>query len=78
MIFTVASKLNLLYGRGRYLSTDRYEIARGLNLYFYDSDSILKEFVDFEMIECKDLEEPVKFMDGEEPVKLKIVICRKK
>jgi SAM-dependent methyltransferase len=78
MIFTVTSKLNPLYGRGRFLSKDRYEIAKELNVYFYDSDSILDEFKDFEMIECKDLEEPVKFMDGEEPVKLKIVICRKK
>jgi shikimate kinase len=67
-----------LYGKGRYLSRDRYEIAKGLKVYFYDTDSILQEFEDFEIIECKDLEEPVKFMDGEEPVKQKIVICKKK
>jgi SAM-dependent methyltransferase len=78
MIFTVASKLNLLYGRGRYLSTDRYEIAKGLNVYFYDDDIILEEFREFEIIECRDLEEPVKFMEGEDPMKLKIVICKKK
>jgi SAM-dependent methyltransferase len=78
MVFTVTSKLNALCGRGRYLSTDRYEIAKGLNVYFYDDDIILEEFREFEIIECRDLEEPVKFMEGEDPMKLKIVICKKK
>jgi hypothetical protein len=34
----------------------------------------LDEFSDFGIIECKDIEEPVKFMEGAEPVKLKLVI----
>jgi hypothetical protein len=29
------------------------------------------------LIECKDIEEPVKFMKGEEWVKLKYVVCKK-
>ena len=78
MVFTVTSKLNALCGRGRYLSADRYEIAKGLNVYFYDDDTILEDFREFEIIECRDLEEPVKFMEGEDPMKLKIVICKKK
>jgi SAM-dependent methyltransferase len=77
MVFVVASKETSLYRHGKYLSKDRYEIAKGLRAYFYDSDSVLKEFSDFGMIDCKDIEEPVKFMEGEEPVKLKIVICKK-
>ncbi|MGC1392391.1 MAG: class I SAM-dependent methyltransferase [Bacteroidales bacterium] len=77
MLFTVASKENSLFGTGRYLSTDRYEISKGLRVYFYDYFSVLNEFSDLAMIECKDIEEPVKFMEGVEPVKLKLVICRK-
>jgi cyclopropane fatty-acyl-phospholipid synthase-like methyltransferase len=77
MIFTVASNGNSLYGKGRKISRNRYEIAKGLKVYFYDEDSVLKEFEEFGMIECTDLEEPVKFMDGEEPVKLTLVICKK-
>jgi SAM-dependent methyltransferase len=77
MVFTVASKDASLFGTGKYLSKDRYEIAKGLKVYFYDSDSVLKEFSNFGMIECKDIEEPVKFVEGEEPVKLKFVICKK-
>ena len=77
MIFTAASKNTGLYGHGRCISKDRYEIARGLKVYFYDNDAILKEFSDFGIVECSDFVEPVKFMEGEEPVKLKLVICKK-
>lgn len=77
MIFIAASKNTGLYGHGRCISKDRYEIARGLKAYFYDNDTIIKEFSDFGIVKCSDFEEPVKFMEGEEPVKLKLVICRK-
>ncbi|MGD0755865.1 MAG: class I SAM-dependent methyltransferase [Bacteroidales bacterium] len=77
MIFIVASKQTSLYKTGKYLSKDRYEILKGLKVFFYDSDSVFKEFSDFGMIECKDIEEPVKFIDGGDPVKLKFVICKK-
>ena len=43
----------------------------------YDSDSIITEFSDFGIVESCDIDEPVKFMEGEKPVKLKFVICRK-
>jgi hypothetical protein len=46
-------------------------------VYFYDSESVSKEFADFGIVEFKDIEEPVKFMDAQEPIKLIQVICRK-
>lgn len=78
MVFIVASKQTSLYGRGKFLSRDRYEIAKGLKAFFYDSDSVIKEFSDFGLIESREIEEPVKFMKGEEPVKLMLVVCKKK
>jgi SAM-dependent methyltransferase len=77
MIFTLASKHTGLFGSGKHIGRDRYEIVKGLKVYFYDSESVIKEFSEFGIIEHKDIEEPVKFMDGEQPVKLKLVICRK-
>lgn len=77
MLFVVASKDNSLFGNGKYISKDRFEIAKGLRVYFYDCISVLNEFSDLGMTECRDFEEPVKFMEGVEPVKLKLVICRK-
>lgn len=78
MIFTVVSKQASMYGRGKQLSKDRFEIMKGLNLYFYDSDSIKKEFLDFGLIEFIDIEEPIKHMMGQESLKCKFVICKKK
>ena len=77
MIFVVSSTDMDIYRRGRYLSKNRYEISRGLKVFFYDSESVLKEFSAFGMTECRDIEEPVKFMKNQDPLKLKFVICRK-
>lgn len=44
MMFTVPSKKSVLHGKGRLLSKNRYELRQGLNVYFYDSASILREF----------------------------------
>lgn len=77
MFFLVASKQMSMYGSGKYLSKDRYEISKGVKVYFYDSESVSKEFADFGIVEFKDIEEPVKFMDAQEPIKLIQVICRK-
>lgn len=77
MIFTVTSNHNSMFGKGKKLSRNRFEIAKGLKVYFYDDDSVFREFKEFGIIECTDLNEPVKFLDGEEPIKLKLVMCKK-
>lgn len=77
MIFVTASKRMGMYGTGKYLSKDRYEISKGLSVYFYDNDTIEKEFSGFGLTEYNDIEEPIKFMEGQEALKLKLVICTK-
>ena len=77
MVFVVASKNLTMYGKGKFLSQDRYEIAKGLQVYFYDDLSVSKEFSDFGLSQCYDIAEPVKFMEGIEPMLLKFVLCRK-
>jgi SAM-dependent methyltransferase len=78
MVFTITSRQMSLYGNGRYLSKDRFEISKGLKVYFYDNESVTKEFSEFGLESCSDIEEPTKFMEGVEPTQLKIVICRKR
>ncbi|RPH31044.1 MAG: class I SAM-dependent methyltransferase [Bacteroidales bacterium] len=78
MFFVIASKAMSLYGSGRFLSKDRYEISKGLKVFFYDQDSTIKEFSDFGIVEFKEIEEPVKYMVGQEPIKLIQVICKKR
>jgi predicted SAM-dependent methyltransferase len=77
MIFIVTSKKMDRFGKGRYLSKDRFEIEPGLKVFFYDSDSIVREFSPFGLVEFREIEEPVKFMEGVDPLRLYFVICRK-
>lgn len=77
MIFTVISINSDMYGKGKRLSRDRFEIADGISVYFYNSETVAKEFTPFGMIECRDINEPIKFAPGYEPLKCKMVICRK-
>lgn len=77
MVFVVASTQMNLYGSGRYISRDRYEVSKGLNVFFYNDQSVLNEFSPFGLISCSDFEEPVKFMRGQDPMKLKLVMCKK-
>lgn len=78
MVFAITSSHMNLYGTGRYLSKDRFEISKGLKVFFYDDESVTKEFAEFGLENRSDIDEPTKFMEGAEPTKLKIVICRKK
>lgn len=67
-----------MYGNGRYLSKDRYEISKGLKGYFYDDESVSKEFPEVGLIKCIDIEVPIKYREGEEPISLKFIECKKK
>jgi SAM-dependent methyltransferase len=77
MIFTIASKEMSTYGDGRVLSKDRYEITKGLNVYFYNSESVKREFNAYGLVEFKEIEEPIKHIENEPPLKLIYVKCRK-
>jgi len=77
MVFTMASKKMPYYGTGKRLSKDRFRIMKGINAYFYDTDSARKEFAGYGVVECKEVEEPIKFMTGQDPLTLILVICRK-
>jgi SAM-dependent methyltransferase len=44
MYFSVLSKTSSNYGLGREIAPDTFENAQGVQIFFYDSDSIQKEF----------------------------------
>lgn len=44
MVFTVISKEAHTYGKGKLISKDRYEQFGGVNMFFYDKESIHAEF----------------------------------
>ena len=77
MVFLVVSKQASMYGSGKQLSTDRFEITKGLNVFFYDIESVKNEFNSYGFIECFEMDEPIKHMENEPPLKCILVKCRK-
>lgn len=44
MVFAAISKDAPAYGKGKFMSKDRYEIFHGVKMFFYDRESINAEF----------------------------------
>ncbi|MFY9152920.1 MAG: class I SAM-dependent methyltransferase [Prolixibacteraceae bacterium] len=77
MVFTMASTEMSMYGQGKRLSKDRFSIQNGLTVFFYNQDSVVREFLAFGLTECQDIAEPVKFKEGENPIHMYYVVCKK-
>lgn len=61
MIFSVISKTADTYGQGEYLSKDRYEMFGGVQMFFYDRESITAEFGNYGLFETKEVRENYPF-----------------
>jgi len=59
MIFTVISKDAPMYGQGPRLGDDWYEIHPGMKMYFYDADSVEREFGNYGLVENSKIDEPL-------------------
>jgi 2-polyprenyl-3-methyl-5-hydroxy-6-metoxy-1,4-benzoquinol methylase len=77
MIFIVVSKKAAMFGKGKRLSRERYQLMKGLNVFFYDTESVRQEFKDFGLIDFQEIEEPIKHMKDEAPLKCIYVKCKK-
>jgi SAM-dependent methyltransferase len=78
MFFVVVSKKENMFGKGKKLSKNRYEIGKGLNVYFYDELTIKQEFNDFGLISIEEIDEPIKYMEKEPPLKCFLIKCQQK
>lgn len=61
MVFTVISKEADTYGKGRFVSNDRYEIFDGVKMFFYDRKSIHDEFGEAGLFEITEITESFPF-----------------
>jgi SAM-dependent methyltransferase len=77
MIFTTISKEAPMFGKGKQLGKDYYEIMEGVKMFFYDSDSIKQEFGKYGLIEFSEIVEPHKNMENKPPFKFIMVKCQK-
>lgn len=77
MVFVAVSKKASMFGNGRQLSKNRFEITKGLKVYFYDLESATEEFKDYGIIDIQEFDEPIKHMDNEPPLKCMLITCKK-
>ncbi|MCV9928698.1 class I SAM-dependent methyltransferase [Flavobacterium sp. LS1R49] len=68
MVFTVITKDAQTYGKGKFISKDRYEIFEGVKMFFYDLESVHAEFDNFELQEITTVNENFPFYN---------IICKK-
>ena len=61
MVFVAISKEAHTYGQGKYLSKDRYELFGGVNMFFYDRESIGAEFGKVGLFEVSEVNENYPF-----------------
>ena len=57
MVFAVVTKKAPIYGHGRSVGKDRFEITDGLNMFFYDRDSIHTEFDKAGLLEISEVDD---------------------
>jgi SAM-dependent methyltransferase len=78
MIFTVVSEKATMFGLGKKLSKNRFEIKKGLNVFFYNPEILKREFDKFGLIDFFEIVEPIKNMENAPPLKLFYVKCKQK
>jgi len=77
MIFTVVSEKSTMYGKGKRLSENRFEITKGLNVFFYNPDAVKSEFGKYGLVEFSEIDEPIKHEENEPQLKLFFVKCKR-
>ena len=61
MVFSAISKEADTYGKGTYVSQDRYEVFEGVRLFFFDRASIQAEFQEVGLCEVTEIQENYPF-----------------
>lgn len=77
MIFTSVSKKAPMFGKGKKLSEDYFEIMEGVKMFFYDSESIQKEFEKYGLIEFSEIDEIDKNNKNKPPINFLMIKCKK-
>lgn len=77
MVFTAISKKAPMYGSGKKIDHDYYEIMDGLRMFFYDHESARHEFGQYGLVELSEIWEPHKNKETQQPFPFVVIKCRK-
>lgn len=78
MIFVTVSKKFPTYNKGKKLSKERFRTDHAVNLFFYDDESVSREFGKYGLINSVEINEPVKFANNHPAMPFLMITCRKK
>lgn len=77
MIFTTVSKKAPMFGKGKQLAENLFEIMEGVKMFFYDSHSLKEEFGLFGLLEHSEIDEVNKNVEHKSSINFILVKCRK-
>lgn len=77
MVFVSISKLDFRYGQGKEIGKDTFESWPGLNLFFYDLESIKSEFGNHGFIDAEMVNEPIIDLGDRPSQKFWYITCKK-
>lgn len=77
MLFVTISPKAPMYGKGKLLSKERFGMPHGVKLFFYDVDSIQREFGKHGLVRISEIEEPNKQVANAASVPFLVIKCKK-
>jgi SAM-dependent methyltransferase len=77
MVFVSISKLDFRFGQGKEVTKDTFETWPGLNLFFYDQDSIKSEFGNYDLINAEIINEPLEDLGDKPTQRFWHITCHK-
>lgn len=77
MVFTAVSKKAPMFGKGQKLDENYYETMPGVKIFFYDSESIKKDFEEYGLVEFSEIDEIDSDNKDKPPMKFLLIKCKR-
>lgn len=77
MIFVTISKMAPMFQRGTCIGPDHYETMPGVRIFFYDAESVRREFGAYGLLDFTEIVEPNNHAKDAPPLEFLMIRCRK-
>ncbi|WP_242214699.1 bifunctional 2-polyprenyl-6-hydroxyphenol methylase/3-demethylubiquinol 3-O-methyltransferase UbiG [Bacillus cereus group sp. BfR-BA-01383] len=77
MVFTTVSKKAPMFGKGKQLDENYFEIMEGIKMYFYDAESIKQDFVKYGLVQVSEIDESNKNVENKPSINFLFIKCKK-
>ncbi|MCI4250612.1 MULTISPECIES: class I SAM-dependent methyltransferase [Bacillus] len=77
IVFTTVSQKAPMFGKGKQLDKDYFEIMEGVKMFFYNSESIKRDFNKYGLVQVSEIDEPNKHMENKPSINFLMIKCQK-